>query len=61
LPEGLVLKKRKAGGGYALFTIIGYFIAIMKGEQMYYLGRRNFVKGLINKIMKLLTFLDQIE
>jgi len=39
-----------------IFTIIGYFIAVLKGEQMYYFGRRNFVKGMINKITKLLTF-----
>jgi glycosyltransferase involved in cell wall biosynthesis len=36
-----------------IFTLIGYLIAMMKGEQIYYFGKMNLVKSMIGRLSKL--------
>jgi glycosyltransferase involved in cell wall biosynthesis len=33
------------------FTLFGYFIAIMKGEQICYFGKRNFVESVVRRLL----------
>lgn len=36
-----------------IFTLIGYLIAMIKGEQIYYFGKMNLVKSMIGRLSKL--------